>query len=330
MSRPRLLLAHSREMFENYFGVERLADLEAIAEVVRNPHDRAFTAEELIAAAGGCAIVVSDRQTPGPAKVFEALPDLVAFQRVAVDIRTIDVDAASAAGVLVTRATPGFVPAVVEWILGAMIAAARRLPQHFAAYARGEEPTSLMGAQLSGATLGIVGFGAIGSRLAEVAQALGMKVLVCDPYKPTVEPFRAVDLATLLGESDYVAPLAVATEETEKLVDAAALSKMKPTAWLINASRGDLVDEQALEAALDSKKIAGAAMDVGRAPDQRPSLRLARRPDVIATPHVGGLTPQAISHQALDVVEQARRIVRGEIPTGAVNGDRATRIVRLR
>jgi D-3-phosphoglycerate dehydrogenase len=95
-------------------------------------------------------------------------------------------------------------------------------------------------------------------------------------------------------------------------------------------SRGNLVDEAALARALDAKQIAGAAMDVGRAQDQRPSLALARRPDVIATPHTAGATPQSVEHQAFDTVRQVADLVAGKVPPGAVNTAQATRLGRLR
>jgi D-3-phosphoglycerate dehydrogenase len=104
---------------------------------------------------------------------------------------------------------------------------------------------------------------------------------------------------------------------------------MKRGAFFINLSRGELVDEAALEAALGSGHLAGAAMDVGRAPDQRPSPRLAARPDVVATPHIGGLTPQAIGHQAMDTVRQVAALARGELPDNAVNAAAAHRLARL-
>jgi D-3-phosphoglycerate dehydrogenase / 2-oxoglutarate reductase len=105
---------------------------------------------------------------------------------------------------------------------------------------------------------------------------------------------------------------------------------MKPTAFFINLSRGNLVDEAALTRALDERRIAGAALDVGRAPDQMPSLDVARRPDVIATPHAAGLTPEAIEHQAFDTVHQVAELVTGRVPPGAVNADAASRLARLR
>jgi D-3-phosphoglycerate dehydrogenase len=113
-------------------------------------------------------------------------------------------------------------------------------------------------------------------------------------------------------------------------MNAAAFAQMKKTAFFLNLSRGNLVDEKALEAALDKKQIAGAAMDVGRAPDQKPSLFLAKRADVIATPHIAGLTPESAEHQAFDTVKQTAELVAGRMPPGAANADSAHRLSRLR
>ncbi len=326
----RVFLTHAPDMLANYYGERALAELRAVADVKLNTYGRVITTPELIAAAHDCAIVISDRQTPGEAAVFDALPDLVVFERVAVDIRNVDVDAASRNGVLVTRASPGFIPAVAEWIVGAMVDAGRHVTDYTDRYRDGLPPEPIMGRQLSGATLGVIGYGAIGVYLCRLALALGMRVLVHDPYKKIEAPLEAADRDRLLTEADFVVPLAVATPETENLIDAAVLAKMKKTAWLINASRGNLVDETALEQALDSKRIAGAVLDVGRAPDQMPSPRLAMRPDVIATPHIAGLTPQAIEHQAVETARQAAALIRGEIPPGAVNAEKATRLARLK
>ena len=123
--------------------------------------------------------------------------------------------------------------------------------------------------------------------------------------------------------------LAAATEETENLIGAEELGWMKPTAFLINVARGNLIDEAALETALAEGRIAGCAMDVGRAPDQMPSPHLARLPNVVATPHVGGLVPQAIAHQALETTRQTAEILNGRAPPGAVNPEHAFRLGRL-
>jgi D-3-phosphoglycerate dehydrogenase len=327
----RILLTHTPDMLENYYGPRALAALRELGEVRLNPIGRVLDTAALIEAARGCDIVVSDRQTPGDARFFEQAGDIAAFLRVAIDIRNIDVAAASRQGILVTRASAGFIPAVAELAVGFMVDLGRRVPEAVSEYRAGREAAPHMGRQLAGATLGIMGYGAIGQYLARLGVALGMTVLVSDPYKTVSDPtLRQVPLEALLAESDFVVCLVVATDETESLVNSAAFARMKPSAYFINLSRGNLVDEAALERALDERRIAGAAMDVGRAPDQKPSLRLARRADVIATPHVAGLTPQSVEHQAFDTVSQTRDLLAGRDPPGAVNLDAAKRLARLR
>jgi D-3-phosphoglycerate dehydrogenase len=327
----RVFLTHSPEMLRNYYGERAVAALREVAEIVINPTGEVLDAEALTKHAEGCEIVVSDRRTPGFASFFERAPDLVAFLRCAVDIRNVDVAAASRHGILVTRATPGFAASVAELGLGFMIDLARGMTDAVASYRTGQAPVARIGRQLKGSTLGIIGYGVIGKHLAGIAKAIGMAVLASDPYKIIDETgVRQVSFEDLLAQSDFVVCLAVATEETENLIDATALARMKPSAFFINLSRGNLVDEPALAAALDERRIAGAAMDVGRAPDQMPSLDLARRPDVLATPHYAGLTPDAIEHQAFDTVAQVRALCAGEIPPHAVNSESATRLARLR
>ena len=183
-----------------------------------------------------------------------------------------------------------------------------------------------MGRQLSGSRIGIIGYGSIGRHLATLAKALGMEVLVADPFVTISEDgIKHLSLEELLGRADYVVCLAIANEQTENLIGQAALARMQKHAFFINLSRGNLVDETALADALRENRIAGAAMDVGRAPDQMPTPALAKLPNVIATPHIGGLTPQAIEHQALETVRQVAVIIRGEAPVGAVNADHWTR-----
>jgi D-3-phosphoglycerate dehydrogenase len=183
-----------------------------------------------------------------------------------------------------------------------------------------------MGRQLAGSRLGIIGYGSIGRNLASLAKSLGMEVLVADPHVTVDAPGIAhVSLNDLLAHADYVVCLAIANEATEKLIDAAALARMQPHACFVNLSRGNLVDEAALAAALRENRIAGAALDVGRARDQMPSVELARLPNVIATPHIGGLTPPAIESQSLETVRQVEAIISGKAPIGAVNANDWTR-----
>lgn len=327
----RIFLTHIPDMLANYYGPRAVEALKALGEVRINPGTEVLDAAALAKAAQGCEIIVSDRQTPGPAEVFAAMPDLVAFLRCAVDIRNIDVPAASQAGVLVTQATPGFAVSVAEMAVGYMIDCARNISANVLDYRAGRTPEAHMGRQLRGTTLGIIGYGVIGMELAKLGLAMGMTVMVADPFKQVTDAgVKQVDLPVLLAESDYVVCLVVANEQTENLMNADVFAQMKNSAFFINLSRGNLVDEDALESALDKKIIAGAAMDVGRAQDQKPSPRLAMRADVIATPHTAGLTPQAVEHQAFDTVKQVAELVAGRVPPGAVNAAAAHRLSRLR
>jgi len=326
----RVFLSHEPDALANFYGRRAVRELEAFAEVRINDSGRALTTEMLLAGSQGCDVVVLDRNTPADAAFFAGCAGLASVHRGAVDIRTIDVAAASEAGVLVTNASPGFVDAVVELSLGLTVDLARGISSYVSDYRRGAPPPARMGAQLSGSTLGIVGFGSIGARLAEVAQALGMTVLAHDPHKTIAAPHvRQTGLEELLGASDFVHCLATATPETENLMDEKAFADMRPGAYFINVSRGNLVDEAALEGALASGHIAGAAMDVGRAADQKPTPSLARLPNVIATPHIGGQTPAAIESQALETVEQVRAVSEGTLPHNAINPDRAFRFTEF-
>ena len=322
----KILLTHTPQMRANYYGAEALARLRALGDVSLHESETPLESEALIAAARDADLVIADRLTAGPALIFQRLPNLKAFMRVAVDIRNIDVDAASAAGVLVTRARPGFVKSVTELTVGFLVDLARGVSRATADYHMGRAPEIRMGRQLAGSTLGIIGYGSIGRYLAPVAAALGLTILICDPHVRVDDPrFRQVPLETLLAESDHVVCLAVATEATENLLDAAAFGRMKRDAVFINVSRGNLVDEAALSAALRDGLIAGAAMDVGRAPDQMPTPELAALPNVVATPHIGGLTPPAIAAQAFDTVAQVSELAAGNIPHAAVNPEHWSR-----
>jgi D-3-phosphoglycerate dehydrogenase len=312
----RILLTHSPDALASYYGPRALAGLLAVGDVKLHKGESPLEGEALIEAAADCDLIVSYRQSPAPAAVFERLPRLVAFVRCAIDIRNIDVPAASRAGVLVTQASAGFVTSVTELVFAFLIDLSRGITRHTLAYQQGRVPSGWMGKELKGSTLGVIGYGAIGKEVTRIGRAFGMRVLVHDPYVTGVEqtPFDE-----LLKQSDFVAPLAVATAETENLMNAAAFAKMKKGAFFVNVSRGNLVDEAALEAALDSGRLAGCAIDVGRDPDQMPTPRLAARPDVIATPHTAGLTLPAIEHQSMETVAQAAEIVKGRAPEGAVN-----------
>jgi D-3-phosphoglycerate dehydrogenase / 2-oxoglutarate reductase len=316
----KILLTHTPHMRENYYGERALGGLGSLGEVRLHQGNETLEGAALISAAQGCDLIVADRATALPAPIFDGLPGLRAALRCAVDIRNIDVAAASSHGILVTRAKPGFVESVTELVLGFLVDLNRGISRTTAAFQAGQIPTARMGRQLAGTTIGIIGYGAIGRAVAPLAAGLGMRVLISDPHVSVQESnFCQVDLPTLLRDCDHVVCLAIANETTENLIDAEAFAQMKREAVFINVSRGNLVDEAALAAAITTRRIAGAAIDVGRAPDQMPTPVIAGLPNVIATPHIGGLTRPAIEAQALNTVEQVRSLVSGAVPEGAVN-----------
>ncbi len=327
ISRPAVFLTHSPSVLANYYGPRAVAALEAVATVRCARDEIPFTAKTLAAAAQDCDIIISDRRVEGGAELLARLPNLVAFCRCAMDIRNIDVTAASAQGILVTHASAGFMASVSEWIVGMMVDLGRHISPTVAQYQSGLSPQLVMGRELRGSTLGIVGFGQIARYLADLALAFGMRVCVADPFVIIEHPnIRQVSMDALLAQSDFVVCLASATPQTENLFGAAAFKAMQPSAYFINASRGNLVNETALLQALNEQLIAGCAIDVGRAPDQMPSPDLARHPRLRATPHIGGLTPPAIEHQSLETAAQVAAIIRGQIPLGAVNAAHAKRL----
>jgi D-3-phosphoglycerate dehydrogenase len=326
----RILLCHTPDALKNYYGETALAALRQHGDVQLHDGPAPLTPAELIRRARDCQVIVSDRQTTGPAEIFTSLPELVAFVRCAMDIRNIDLEAANRAGVLVTRATAGFIEAVAELAIGFMVDLSRGVSSAVQAYRNGQSPAIRMGVQLSGASVGIIGYGAIGQRVAKLAHAMGMAVLATDPLVTITDSHvEQVAMPQLLQAARFVICLVPANAQTEKLMNAPAFAAMQPGSYFINLARGELVDEAALVQALDSGHLAGAAMDVGRALDQMPSPFLAGRSDVIATPHIGGLTPEAIQHQAFDTVRQVAALAAGRMPDLAVNPQAATRLKRL-
>jgi len=325
-----IFLTHTPHDLARYYGDDPVAALRKWGDVRLNPLSQPLGTVELIDQARGCEIIISDRQTPVGEAVFVELPDLVAVLRCAMDVANIDVAAANQNGVLVTRASAGFIDSVAELALGYMVDLARGISDAVLAYRAHRAPIIRQGLQLSGSTIGIIGYGAIGQRVGELAQALGMTVLAADPSQSMTSPgIEQVELGALLERAHFVVCLAPATSATQHLMNTESFSAMRRGGFFINLSRSSLVDEAALEHALDSGHLGGAALDVGSAPDQMPPLRLAARRNVIATPHIGGLTPQAVAHQAFDTVRQVEALAGGHMPMGGINESHASRLTRL-
>lgn len=316
----RVALTHNSEDREAYFG-RALTALTNHPEVtvVTNPHQRDLTTDELIDLASGAEVVIAHRSTPGDAQLFRSCPELMAFLRTAVDISTVDVDAATTAGVWVGHADKSFVPSTAELALGLLIDAVRNLSASRIDYRSGLIPPQRPGRQLAGMTAGIIGFGAIGSYLADLLHGVGLTVVVHDPKVVAPAPYQNASLPELLNRADVVIPLVPAAADTHHLINADTLALMRPHTIVVNVSRGEVVDEDAVLDALDRGHLAAFACDVGSAADQRPNPALAVRDDVIATPHLGGLTPENADAQAMSAVEQVLAMIDGHEPPRLAN-----------
>lgn len=323
----RILLTHDPADREAWYGEKALEALKQMGTLVLRDEASPLSEDRLAALAEGCDIIVADRQVSAGHELFSSVPSLKALVRCAMDIRSIDVEAATHHGVLVTRAGPGFVQAVSEWIVAQMINLFRELPGYALAYRSGEIPRAMMGRQLAGSTVGILGYGNIARQLAPVMKAMGVQVLAHDPRADIPSQMAAsVDRETLLKRADITVCLVSYSSETERLLNAEAFSSMPSGAFFINASRGGVVDEEALLEALEKGHLGGAALDVGCGVDNTPTLELASHPRVLATPHVGGMVPEAIEFQAMQTVQQVRDILEGRVPEGSVNDDVASRL----
>ncbi len=330
----RVLVTHNPEDLEAYYGraLLDLAEVEGV-EIRHNPLGREFANwQELSDAAEGCHVIVAHRSTAGDAELFDSpkTASLCAFLRTAVDISTIDVGAATAHGVLVARAGKAFVPSTAELALGLFLSVSRNIAASKVDYHLGEEPPQRPGRQVHGQTAAILGYGAIGSYLSPLLLALGLNVVVHDPdvtvTVPGVEGLSRASFEEALAIADAVFVLASANESTERLIDDNALALMRDGSVLINVARGELIDDDAVVAALDSGRLRGLGIDVGRAADQRPAMALAARPDVVATPHLGGLTPENADAQARSSVEQIQAMIAGTLPPRSVNPQDAARL----
>ena len=237
----------------------------------------------------------------------------------------VDVDAATEHGVLVVNAPARNARAVAEHVLGLMIALARRIPEADRYVKEGSwkspvEPyLCLRGIELGGRSLGIVGLGAIGRQLASIASAIGMDVLAYDPYVTRYSGGELTDLRSLLARSDFIATLAPINSETTALLDAGALSLVRPGAFLIMASGFAIADRTALLEALETGPLAGAAIDVFDTHPVAPDSPLLSAENVLLTPHIAGATEETIFRHSDMVAGDLIRFLDGMMPLNAVN-----------
>jgi D-3-phosphoglycerate dehydrogenase len=298
-----------------------LAPLYSEGHTVRHVRANAQTsAPDLIAALEGCDAVVAIIE-PYTAEVFDGASRLRHVARVGVGYDAVDIQAATARGVLVTNTPGANATAVADFAMGLLLAVARHIPTFDRDIRQGTWQSKL-GADVWQQTIGIVGLGNIGRGVARRARGFDMTVLAHEPY-PDLEFVQAhgVELASLarvFAESDFVTLHLPASAETRHIVSSNLLGLMKPSAYLINSARGALVDEDALYDALKARRIAGAALDV-REVEPSADTRFAELDNVVLAPHAAGSTPRAVNTAIREAALAVGTYLRGERPNGVIN-----------
>jgi D-3-phosphoglycerate dehydrogenase len=257
-------------------------------------------------------------------EVIQAAPHLKVIGKHGVGYDNINIPAATARGVIVTNTPLANSTSVAEHALALLLAVARRVGESERDLARGavRAQKAYQGVELSGKVMGVIGLGSAGLRLARMTgNGLGMRVLGFDPYK---EPWpdgieRCREVGPLLAQADFISIHVPLTKETTNLIGRDALPTMKPTAILVNTARGGIVDEAAVAEAVTAGRLAGAGLDVVVDEPLKPSHPLNGVPNIILTPHMAGVTEEAMMRMAQDSAEDILRVLRGERPKFPVN-----------
>ncbi|MBI2183917.1 MAG: D-2-hydroxyacid dehydrogenase [Thaumarchaeota archaeon] len=267
--------------------------------------------QDLAETVGDYDVLVVRSRTRVTKEIIDTAKKLKAVGRAGSGVDNIDVKAAQAKGIAVVNSPEALTNGVAELVIGLMISAARGIPKADAAVRRGEWPKQgIMGTELRGKTLGIVGMGKIGLRLAKFANVFDMKILGYDVVKIDEKILaevgaKIVDLDSLLRESDFVSIHVPLLTETRQMINAYKIGLMKSSAFLINTSRGKVIDENALYETLSQKKIRGAALDVFES-EPPVGSKIITLPNVICTPHIGS---QTVESQDLTTTLLAEKLI---------------------
>jgi D-3-phosphoglycerate dehydrogenase len=274
-------------------------------------------ATELVTGVKGYDVIIVRSRTKITKEVIDASNAKI-IARVGVGLDNVDVKTAEAKKIRVINAPEAASIAVAELAIGLMISLARSIPRADAEGKKGNWiKKDLMGTQLSGKYLGVVGVGNIGRTVGRLAKAMRMNLIGYDPY-PINKEFVSetgmivADLDTLVESADFITCHVPATAETKHMFNAARFGKMKPTAYLVNTSRGEIIDENALYEALKAGKLAGAALDVYEA-EPPTNKQLLGLPNVVCTPHIGAQTKEAQELASTVIAEKVIQILRGVI-----------------
>ena len=269
---------------------------------------------ELLDALNGTSGLIVRSATLADRELLERASSLEVIGRAGVGLDNIDLETATRRGIAILNAPAGNTVSTAEHTFALLLSLARGIPRADASMRAGRwERKSLQGEQLSGKTLGVVGAGRIGAEVVRRARAFGMEVVVADPYLTEKRArelgVRPADLTELLGQADFVTVHVPLVDETRHMIGREELARMKPTACLINAARGGIVDEAALREALVAGEIAGAALDVFETEPLPADDPLRDCPNLIMTPHLGASTPQAQREVAIEIAEAVRDVL---------------------
>jgi D-3-phosphoglycerate dehydrogenase / 2-oxoglutarate reductase len=267
--------------------------------------------EELERALAAAHALVVRSETRVTADLLTRAPGLLVIARAGTGVDTIDVPAATRRGIAVMNAPGANTVSAAEHAMGLLLALVRHIPWAAEAMSRGQwDRKRFEGTELRGKTIGVVGLGRIGGHVAQLARAFGMTVIAHDPYLPAERAaelgVKVFPLEQLLRQADVVTLHVALTEQTHHLINADRLALMKPTAFLVNTARGELVEEQALAAAITAKRLRGAAIDVFAVeplPAESPLRGLDR---VILTPHLAASTAEAQERVAVEICTAVR------------------------
>ena len=260
------------------------------------------------------------------AELLKRTPNLLVVSSNGAGFDPVDVEACTKAGVLVLNQSGGNAQSVAEHALGMLLTLSKRIIEADRALRReaGVNRNALMGTEVQGRTIGIVGIGNVGRRIAELCKGLlGMKVLAYDPYLSADEIAsrggEKVELDELLRRSDYVSINCPLTKESRNMISAREFALMKPQAFFITTARGFIHDEAALEAALRDKRIAGAGLDVWSREPPAPEHPLLQLDNVLASPHTAGVTHEARENMGRIAAEQLLDALDGKRPPRIIN-----------
>lgn len=312
-------------LWESHWPDEPFRALDGVAEAAGDP--------ATLAAAAADADVLLTHLAPVTAQVIDAAPGLQVIGVTRGGPVNVDLAAATARGIPVIYLPGRNLEAVAEYVIGAIIGITRNIGAGARDLAAGRWDAKWYrfertGPQLSEATVGLVGLGAIGTRVATLLQAFGSTVLAHDPYADTHAArqigVRLVDLDELLASSDIISVHARLTEDTRMMIGPDALASIRPGAYLVNTARGELVDESAVLAALEDGRLRGAALDVFHPEPPDPDHPLLRRSDVLATPHLAGASREVAMQSIERVTHEVAEHLAGQPIAHCANPDWTT------